>query len=212
MLMCPCRTRTRSIVIAFLTSVGFELHAHRTCPCLSTHGQAGEPTGSERKAEWAVEVSRHQHRARDVVGVRREVVRVSAAAWNCPADVSKAEHGAAVGVDGLAFHRALLGDDLLTPESVRLMTTNHLTEAQREASRLFLDGQGWGFGGGVDMSTVDPWRVPGRYGWVGGTGTSAYVTPSTGSIAILLTQVGVESPEATALLTDFWTYSAGEHR
>ncbi|GAB3873544.1 serine hydrolase domain-containing protein [Kibdelosporangium lantanae] len=114
--------------------------------------------------------------------------------------------------DLLAFHRALLGDDLLTPESVRLMTTNHLTEAQREASRLFLDGQGWGFGGGVDMSTVDPWRVPGRYGWVGGTGTSAYVTPSTGSIAILLTQVGVESPEATALLTDFWTYSAGEHR
>jgi len=30
---------------------------------------------------------------------------------------------------------------------------------------------------------------PGRYGWVGGTGTSAHITPSTGTVAILFTQV-----------------------
>src|SRR5216683_7181017 len=27
-----------------------------------------------------------------------------------------------------------------------------------------------GFGGSVDIAAVDPWNVPGRYGWVGGTG------------------------------------------
>lgn len=54
--------------------------------------------------------------------------------------------------------------------------------------------------------------MPGRYGWVGGTGTSAYVTPSTGTIAIMLTQVNVEGPESAGPLKDFWAYSAGEHR
>ncbi len=41
-----------------------------------------------------------------------------------------------------------------------------------------LDGQGWGFGGSVDVAAVDPWNVMGRYGWVGGTGTSAHIIPS----------------------------------
>jgi hypothetical protein len=50
------------------------------------------------------------------------------------------------------------------------MTTNHLTSAQRGIGALFLEGQGWGFGGSVDIERIDPWNVPGRYGWVGGTG------------------------------------------
>ena len=65
-------------------------------------------------------------------------------------------------------------------ESVRQMTTDHLTPSQREAGGLFLEGQGWGFGGSVDVEAIDPWNVPGRYGWVGGTGTAAHVIPSTG--------------------------------
>ena len=81
------------------------------------------------------------------------------------------------------------GRRLLSPASVRQMTTDHLTAAQREASALFLEGQGWGFGGSVDVAPIDPWNVPGRYGWVGGTGTAAHVTPSTGAVTILLTQV-----------------------
>jgi len=51
----------------------------------------------------------------------------------------------------------------------------------------FLQGQGWGFGGSVDLHRTEAWHVPGRYGWVGGTGTAAYVTPWTGTIAVWLT-------------------------
>ncbi|MEU0535228.1 hypothetical protein [Amycolatopsis tolypomycina] len=43
---------------------------------------------------------------------------------------------------------------------------------------LFLEGQGWGMGGSVDIAVTEPWHVPGRYGWVGGTGTTAHVVPA----------------------------------
>ncbi|MES5820646.1 serine hydrolase domain-containing protein [Streptomyces sp. RG80] len=112
--------------------------------------------------------------------------------------------------DWLAFARMLLnggeagGRRLLAPASVARMTTDHLTPAQRGNATLFLEGQGWGYGGQVDISAADPWNVPGRYGWVGGTGTTAHVVPSTGTVAILLTQVAMESPTPTPLMRDFW--------
>ncbi|MEU1146853.1 serine hydrolase domain-containing protein [Streptomyces sp. NPDC005863] len=116
--------------------------------------------------------------------------------------------------DYLAFARMLLnggeseGRRLLTPASVARMTTNHLTTGQREKATLFLEGQGWGYGGQVDVTSADPWSVPGRYGWVGGTGTTAYIVPSRGTAAILLTQVGMESPTPTPLMRDFWRSAA----
>ncbi|MFI6691532.1 serine hydrolase domain-containing protein [Streptomyces sp. NPDC050433] len=116
--------------------------------------------------------------------------------------------------DWYAFARMLLADGkagdrtLLSPDSVRQMTMNHLTEPQRAAGTLFLEGQGWGFGGSVDVRAVDPWNVPGRYGWVGGTGTAAHITPSTGQVTILLTQLEAEGPVPSALLRDFWRYGA----
>ena len=54
---------------------------------------------------------------------------------------------------------------------------------------------------------IDPWNVPGRYGWVGGTGTSAHITPSTGTVAILLTQVAADSPVPPQWMRDFWHYA-----
>jgi CubicO group peptidase (beta-lactamase class C family) len=117
--------------------------------------------------------------------------------------------------DLLAFGRMLLaegttadGRRILTPESVRLMTTNHTTSAQRATGELFLDGQGWGFGGAVDIATVNPWDVPGRYGWWGGTGTSAHITPSTGKVTILLTQVATDGPVTPTWLHDFLRHTA----
>ena len=109
------------------------------------------------------------------------------------------------------FGRMLLADDgaLLSLESVRLMTTDHLTASQREAGRLFLEGQGWGFGGSVDVAAVDPWNVPGRYGWVGGTGTSAHVASSSGTIGILLTQLQMTGPTPTQFMREFWRYAFG---
>jgi CubicO group peptidase (beta-lactamase class C family) len=117
--------------------------------------------------------------------------------------------------DWLAFGRMLLaegtaadGRRLLTAESVRLMTTDHTTADQREIGELFLEGQGWGFGASVDIAAIDPWNVPGRYGWVGGTGTSAHIIPSAGTVAILLTQVAADSPVAPDWMRDFWRYAA----
>ena len=116
--------------------------------------------------------------------------------------------------DLLAFGRFLLAEGragdrrLLTPESVRRMTTDHLTPAQREAGRVFLHGQGWGFGGAVDVEAKLPWQVPGRYGWVGGAGTAWHLLPATGTVTVLLTQVELTSPEPTRLMREFWTYAA----
>ncbi|MGW3959670.1 serine hydrolase domain-containing protein [Amycolatopsis sp. NPDC005003] len=116
--------------------------------------------------------------------------------------------------DLLAFARFLRdegtagGHRLLTPESVHRMTTDHLTRAQREAARPFLHGQGWGFGGSVDVDAKEPWEVPGRYGWIGGAGTSLHLVPATGTVSVLLTQVELTSPEPTPLMKEFWTYAA----
>ncbi|MEV0909398.1 serine hydrolase domain-containing protein [Streptomyces hokutonensis] len=112
--------------------------------------------------------------------------------------------------DWLAFARMLLagGQGLLTPTSVSRMTTNHLAAAQREAATLFLEGQGWGYGGQVDVAPVDPWNVPGRYGWIGGTGTTAHIVPPTGTVTILLTQVAMTGPTPTRLMREFWECTA----
>jgi len=116
--------------------------------------------------------------------------------------------------DLLAFGRFLLaggtvGDRrLLTTESVRRMTTDHLTPAQREAGRMFLDGQGWGYGGSVDVEAREPWHMPGRYGWIGGAGTAWHVVPATGTVTVLLTQVEMTNPAPTPLMREFWTYAA----
>ncbi len=121
--------------------------------------------------------------------------------------------------DCLAFLHMLLaagtgtaGHPVLSPASVRAMTTNHLTPTQLTASPLFLEGQGWGFGGTVDLDHSTPWNTPGRYGWVGGTGTTAHLTPSTGTVTILLTQVGESTPTLPDHVKDFWTYASEPRR
>jgi CubicO group peptidase (beta-lactamase class C family) len=101
------------------------------------------------------------------------------------------------------FGRMLLaeGGGLLSPESIRSMTTDHLTAEQRAESTLFLEGAGWGFGGAVEAD--------GRYGWIGGTGTSAHVAPSTETIGVLVTQVQMTGPAAPPLMREFWHYAFG---
>ena len=117
--------------------------------------------------------------------------------------------------DWYAFARMMLaqgstvdGRELLSPAAVREMTTNHLTRSQREASTLFLEGQGWGYGGSVDVESLEAWNEFGRYGWVGGTGTAGHVSAATGTITILLTQVAMTGPTTTPLMREFWTSAA----
>jgi CubicO group peptidase (beta-lactamase class C family) len=119
--------------------------------------------------------------------------------------------------DYSAFCRMMLGKGLhgrtriLSSASVALMTMDHLTDAQKEGSEMFFgDGHGgfkagWGFGMGVDTKRVDLSSVPGRFGWVGGTGTAGYSDPGEHLAGILLTQRMMESPVPPRVMTDFWT-------
>ena len=91
------------------------------------------------------------------------------------------------------------GGGLLSPKSVEKMTTDHLTQEQRAASTLFLEGAGWGYGGSVGPGA--------RYGWVGGTGTTAHVDPALGAVGILLTQKQMTGPTPTPLMREFWAYA-----
>ncbi|MWA15535.1 serine hydrolase domain-containing protein [Streptomyces sp. BA2] len=137
--------------------------------------------------------------------------------WSSPPAFPSGAGGLVSTVDDwLAFGRMLLaegrtamGRRLLAPESVRRMTTNQLTTPERESAGLFLEGMGWGFGGAVDVEAVEPWNVPGRYGWVGGTGTTAHITPSTGTVTLMFSQLQMGGPSFPELMRDFWRYAAG---
>jgi len=144
-----------------------------------------------------------------------ELVDAPGGQWSSLPEFPSAAGGLVSTVDDWhSFARMLLargragGRQLLSPASVRQMTTDQLTQPQRDASRLFLEGQGWGFGGSVDVDAIDPWNVPGRYGWVGGTGTAAHISASTGAVTILLSQLELAGPTPPALMRDFWRHAA----
>ena len=69
------------------------------------------------------------------------------------------------------------GQDLLSRESIEMMTTNRLTLEQVESAGLLLGRRGWGFGVGIVLHPEPDWPVPGRYGWAGGYGTSWFNDP-----------------------------------
>ena len=97
------------------------------------------------------------------------------------------------------------GGDLLSAESVRLMTLDRMTAEERAENRVFLgDHSGWGIMmlvPAADGST----GIPGGYGWEGGSGTTWRTDTASGLTGILLTQRMVTSPEPTELVTDFWS-------
>jgi CubicO group peptidase (beta-lactamase class C family) len=112
--------------------------------------------------------------------------------------------------DIVVFQQMLLagGGGVLPADLVAMMVSDQLTPAIRDTDTAFLDGQSWGFGGGVDIEDVHPWNVIGRYGWVGGTGTAAHVVPSDGSITVLMTQVELNGPTGSRVLETFWSAAA----
>jgi CubicO group peptidase (beta-lactamase class C family) len=88
------------------------------------------------------------------------------------------------------------------------MTSDQLTPQQREGAELFFaTHSSWGFGVGVNIQPDKPWTTPGRFGWDGGFGTSAYSDPKYDFIGILLTQRMMDSPEPPAVFKDFWTHA-----
>jgi len=114
--------------------------------------------------------------------------------------------------DYYAFCRMMLnkgvwaGERILSETSVALMTSDQLLPEQRVGAEIFFGSHGsWGFGMGVDIQRDKPWQVPGRFGWDGGFGTSAYSDPQNDFVGILLTQRMMDSPEPPAVFQDFWS-------
>lgn len=112
--------------------------------------------------------------------------------------------------DWLAFGTMLLnngehkGRRILPAPLVTSMMTDHLTAEQRHCAGFFLaDGEGWGYGGSV--------RADGTYGWSGGAGTTARVDPRHGRVTVLLTQVALDGPQGSDLITAFEDLIAAEH-
>jgi CubicO group peptidase (beta-lactamase class C family) len=125
--------------------------------------------------------------------------------------------------DFLAFASALLAggtrhsERVLSRPSVTLMTTDHLTPAQKAISGFtpgYFDDIGWGFGMSVRTRRAHlgpspgvsyPWAASaGSYGWPGVYGTAWYNDPAEDMTTILMTQ-RAPAPPGLPILLDFWT-------
>ncbi|MDP9847734.1 serine hydrolase domain-containing protein [Streptosporangium lutulentum] len=120
-----------------------------------------------------------------------------------------------------AYFRMLLNGGMhgtqriLSRAAVELMTTNRLTPEQQAAREAWArsvvhlsygQGQhgGWGFGMAVRTYRGD-YAPVGQFGWDGGSGTSTYADPVNGLTGILITQVGMSTPDSARVIHDFWT-------
>jgi len=124
--------------------------------------------------------------------------------------------------DYLTFASALLaggighGERVLSRPTVTLMTTDHLTPAQKAVSGFtpgYFDDIGWGLGMSVRTQRPHqgPWPVSypplasvGSYGWPGIYGTGWYNDPAEDLTTILMVQ-RAPAPPGVPILYDFWT-------
>ncbi len=118
--------------------------------------------------------------------------------------------------DYFAFSRMMLnkgrhgGEQILSRATVDLMTSDQLTPEQRAGAEIFFGTHSsWGLGMAVDIRRNEIFHTPGRFGWTGGFGTTAYIDPAQGMIGILFTQRLMDSPEPPKVFTDFWTLVYG---
>lgn len=116
--------------------------------------------------------------------------------------------------DYLAFARMLLaggtwrGERILSRPSIEVMTSDHLTPAQKAVSGFTPeDFASTGFGFGVSVVTRrDHAHAPiGQYGWDGGLGTVWRSDPREDMVTVLLTQRMWTAPQPPPVCRDFWT-------
>src|SRR3546814_8976541 len=87
------------------------------------------------------------------------------------------------------------GRAVLSPASVKAMTSDRLTPAQRSdprAETVLTEGRGWGYGLSVVSRAVPGGPGVGAIGWNGGLGTSWIGDAAKGLTAILMTQRAFE--------------------
>ncbi len=140
--------------------------------------------------------------------------------WSSPPAFPSGGGGLVSTADDLAaFGRMMLnmgavpGGRILSRPAVELMTTDHITPAQKAASFFypgFWDSQGWGFGMSVVTRRDGVAASPGRYGWDGGYGTTLAIDPREDLVAVFLMQRVMTGPDDFRINEDFLTltYSA----
>jgi len=138
-------------------------------------------------------------------------------AWRVEPPIESAGGGLVSTIDDyFAFSRMMLNkgrqgrEQILSRAAVELMTSDHLTPGQRADCEIFFGGHSsWGLGMAVDILRDETFHNPGRFGWNGGFGTTAYTDPAEEMIGILFTQRMMDSPEPPRVFTDFWTLAYG---
>ena len=101
--------------------------------------------------------------------------------------------------DYLVFLEALVdGGPLIGRETLRLMTTDHLTGRQRAMAEGFI-GPGCGYGFQVEV------RPDGAVGWAGGLGTIGYVDRGTGRAAAVFATQSYDAPGTSEALDLVWS-------
>jgi CubicO group peptidase (beta-lactamase class C family) len=110
--------------------------------------------------------------------------------------------------DYLNFSKMLLDDGMfegrhfLSPETVRLMTTDHLSDEQKQRSPApegFWQTRGWGMGGTVYTRSLPQGPNAGSYSWFGGYGGHFIIDRKRRSAVILMEPRMVTGDNETAL-------------
>jgi CubicO group peptidase (beta-lactamase class C family) len=116
--------------------------------------------------------------------------------------------------DYLAFASVLLaggshnGERVLSRPSVTMMTSDHLTPAQKAISGFwpgYFDAIGWGFGMSVRTRRTHLGPSVGSYGWSGFYGTAWYNDPAEDMTAICVMQRAHAGDQTLPMWHDFWT-------
>jgi CubicO group peptidase (beta-lactamase class C family) len=98
--------------------------------------------------------------------------------------------------DYMTFLTALADEVLIPSNLFEQMTTDQLTSDQRlTAGGMLEPGTSWGWQTAVDIEVTTPWSAIGRFGWTGGSGTSAYLDPTRYLIGIVFTQRFMNGPD-----------------
>lgn len=152
---------------------------------------------------------------RDAATVGTVVVDGPDGRWSRPPAFESGGGGlVSTAADWLAFASALHADGahrgarVLSRPSVALMTTDHLTPAQKAVSGFwpgYFDDIGWGFGMAVRTRRTHLGPSVGSYGWPGYYGTVWYNDPAEDMAAICMIQRAHGGDQRLPMWLDFWT-------
>jgi CubicO group peptidase (beta-lactamase class C family) len=93
---------------------------------------------------------------------------------------------------------AIADAEIVPRELVDLATTAQLDAGQQVGlTQLAGPGVGWGWCLSVETGEPQVWSAPGRWGWTGGSGTSAYVDASRDLVGVVMSQRFMADPQET---------------